>query len=382
MSEYQYYEWQSVDRVLTPQEQINVEDLSSHIEVSASRAVVTYHWSDFRHNPKQVLLDYFDAYLYFANWGSLHLMFRFPKGLVDNSAIAPYCDYEFISFEPSGNYDVLDLNFHSDGDYPGDGWMEAERGLSGFIRLRDDLIAGDYRLLYLAWLRSTTMYEPYEDEGEHASANNNELEPPVPAGLNKLSPGLQYFVTVFEVDVHLIQAAAKRSDNVSKAPKIDYRALASQLSRKESDTFLADLAEGKPGTAVVLRKRLSAFLHQQATAPYEKPRSIQQLRNRAAQMEDAEKKRLAEAARKKHIAEMNSLAQREEQAWEAVDQLLSEGRKIASVYDNATVQLKKLAQLAEFIQTRPAFQARIQALAEKYVRRSALIGRWKREGWV
>jgi hypothetical protein len=62
VSEYQYHEWQTVDRVLTPDEQEAVNDLSSHIEVSSSRAVVTYHWSDFRHDPKQVLLKYFDAY--------------------------------------------------------------------------------------------------------------------------------------------------------------------------------------------------------------------------------------------------------------------------------------------------------------------------------
>jgi hypothetical protein len=204
MSEYQYHEWQTIDRVLTPQEQIDVESLSSHIEVSASHAVVTYHWSDFRHNPKQVLLDYFDAYFYCANWGSLQLMFRFPKGLVDKSAVVPYCDNEFIFFEPIGDYDILDLNFHTDGYYPGDGWMEADRGLSGFIWLRYDLIAGDYRLLYLAWLRAMTMYDPYEDEGDYASTNNNKLETEVPAGLDKLSPGLQYFISIFEVNLHLI----------------------------------------------------------------------------------------------------------------------------------------------------------------------------------
>jgi len=55
VSEYQYHEWQAVDRVLTPEEQTAVNDLSSHIEVSLSWAVVTYHWSDFRHDPKQVL---------------------------------------------------------------------------------------------------------------------------------------------------------------------------------------------------------------------------------------------------------------------------------------------------------------------------------------
>ncbi len=85
MSEYQYHEWQAVDRVLTSEEQAAVNDLSSHIEVSSSRAVVTYEWSDFRHDPRQVLLKYFDAYFYLANWGSLRLMFRFPKGLLDEA---------------------------------------------------------------------------------------------------------------------------------------------------------------------------------------------------------------------------------------------------------------------------------------------------------
>ena len=38
MSEYQYHEWQTVDRVLTPAEQAEVDSLSSHIEVSSSQS--------------------------------------------------------------------------------------------------------------------------------------------------------------------------------------------------------------------------------------------------------------------------------------------------------------------------------------------------------
>ena len=79
MSEYQYHEWETVDRVLTPEEQAAVDRLSSHIEVGPSRAVVTYKWGDFKHDPKQVLLKYFDAYFYMANWGSHRLMFPFQR---------------------------------------------------------------------------------------------------------------------------------------------------------------------------------------------------------------------------------------------------------------------------------------------------------------
>ena len=49
MSERQYYEFQTIDRLLTEAERAEVEELS------------------------------FDAGLYLANWGTRRLMFRFPN---------------------------------------------------------------------------------------------------------------------------------------------------------------------------------------------------------------------------------------------------------------------------------------------------------------
>lgn len=72
----------------------------------------------------------------------------------------------------------------------------------------------------------------------------------------------------------------------------------------------------------------------------------------------------------------------EEQAWREVDHLLDQGRKIASVYDDATARLKKLEQLADFQRTERIFQRRVGTMAEKYTNRHALIRRWKNQGWV
>lgn len=273
MSEYQYHEWQTVDRVLTPEEMAEVEGLSSHIEVSPSQAVVTYHWSDFRHDPKQVLLDYFDAYFYIANWGTLRLMFRFPQGRVDESALTPYFLEEFISFESWGEYQVLDLEF--DLEY-GEGWMEAERGLSGFIQLRDDLIEGDYRLLYLAWLKAMTISDVWVDE-HGFEVSYSEHEPPVPPGLEQRSPGLQHFIYVLELDPYLVKAAAETSERLNSSEEIIYGQLISRLPREERDAFLVDLAEGKPGVAPALRKRLMDFLPEQARTGSNNARTIGQL---------------------------------------------------------------------------------------------------------
>lgn len=382
MSEYQYHEWQAVDQVLTPEEQAAVNDLSSHIEVSSSRAVVTYHWSDFRHDPKQVLLKFFDAYFYLANWGSLRLMFRFPKGLLDEADLSPYCIDEYITFETFGKYQVLDLDFSPE---DGGGWMEAEAGLSHFIRLRADLLEGDYRLLYLAWLKAMTFYgEPYDDEGyedDDTDIADDDREPPVPSGLKKLSPSLQNFVQVFEIDPFLVQAAAEASPDLKKALAVDYRELIGRLPRAECDDFLARLAEGDPGVGLALRKRLGAFLHQEHPQPAGR-RTIQQLLQRAEQLEKADKKRRAEAARQKHITEMKALAARKAQVWQQVETLLDTGRKIASVYDEATALLEKLKQLAEFQGTPDSFRARLHQLAPKYSTRPSLIDRWKKRGWV
>jgi hypothetical protein len=109
MSEYQYYEWQTIDCPLTAEEQAAVNRLSSHIDVTSTCAVVTYNWGDFKHNAMEVLGKYFDAFLYHFNWGSARLAFRFPKNLLDPIQIGPYVWDNNIELEPVGEYLILSI---------------------------------------------------------------------------------------------------------------------------------------------------------------------------------------------------------------------------------------------------------------------------------
>src|SRR6185436_9718986 len=177
MSEYQYYEFQTLDRLLTEAEQAEVEKLSSHIDVTASRAVVSYSYSNFRHDSEQVLSRYFDACLYLANWGTRRLMFRFSVGLVDLAAVEPYCREDQIDFTKLNAYQILEIQLDEE---EGLGWVEGEGILSSLIQLRNDILDGDYRCLYLAWLKAVTLDDP--------KAVAIELEPLVPAGLQKPTP--------------------------------------------------------------------------------------------------------------------------------------------------------------------------------------------------
>jgi hypothetical protein len=133
VSEYQYYEWQTVDRLLTEDDQQAVRNLSSHIEVSSSRAVVTYAYGSFKHDPGQVLARFFDAHLYLANWGSRRLMFRFPSGPVSRDMIQPHCVQDRITFRTVNGFDVFDMDLSEE---EGGGWIEGEGSLSGLISLR------------------------------------------------------------------------------------------------------------------------------------------------------------------------------------------------------------------------------------------------------
>jgi len=64
MSEYQYYEFQAIDKPLTEKECSIVSNISSRAIVSPSQAIFTYSYSDFRGDPEKLLLDHFDAMVY------------------------------------------------------------------------------------------------------------------------------------------------------------------------------------------------------------------------------------------------------------------------------------------------------------------------------
>lgn len=149
MSEYQYYEWLALDQPLTIEELAEVEDLSSHITVSARGAWVDYSWGDFKHDPLDVMARYFDAFLYLANWGDRRLAFRFPKDLIDPDCFEPYLEEWAIELTRVGDYFILDMSLSETEIYE---WIEGSGLLAHLALLRGDILDRDMRALYLAWL--------------------------------------------------------------------------------------------------------------------------------------------------------------------------------------------------------------------------------------
>ena len=82
MSEYQYYEFQAIDRPLGDADRQALRGLSTPARITATSFTNEYHWGDLKGNPVRWMERWFDLHLYLANWGTRRLMIRLPQRLV------------------------------------------------------------------------------------------------------------------------------------------------------------------------------------------------------------------------------------------------------------------------------------------------------------
>ncbi|MBL8154235.1 MAG: hypothetical protein JNM70_08630, partial [Anaerolineae bacterium] len=183
MSEYQYYEFQALDRPLTAEAQAEMRRLSSRVQLTASSASFVYNYSSFPGDPKSVLRKHFDAMLYITNWGTRQLMFRFPANAIPDQIMRDYQYDNALEWSSSGEFTILNIELNEE---EGDGeWIEGEGTLSGIAQVRNDILRGDYRALYLAWLMIADYETQILEEDEDLT------EPPVPPNLGSLSHTLR-----------------------------------------------------------------------------------------------------------------------------------------------------------------------------------------------
>jgi hypothetical protein len=137
--------------------------------------------------------------VYFANWGTRRLMFRLPAAAVDVDALHAYLPGGPATLATMGEYAVLDLC--SEADEPEEEWWEAGHLTASLTPLRAELLRGDLRAAYLAWLLAVQDGEVDPDAGE----------PPVPPGLGELSAPLVALVDFLRIDQDLLAVAAQSS---------------------------------------------------------------------------------------------------------------------------------------------------------------------------
>jgi len=364
MSEYQYYEFQALDRPLTDEEQRAVSSLSSRVAPHPRRAVFVYNYGDFRGEPEELVANYYDAMYYVANWGTTRLMLRFPKELVDVEQMAPYCLNDYISCEVVGDYVVLDMNqWQEEGYYE---WVEGEGTLDGLLALREDILQGDYRTLYLAWLAGIDSWEMTEDV----------VEPPVPPGLQTPTPALRRFVEAFHLDEALVKVAAEASAGRVQTPPLDLRQRIAALPQETCEAWLLRLAQGEEPHLSLAFQRL--LVPEGEGAPDTRQRRIVgELLALAEAEEDQRRRQAAAEAEARRIQALEALAEKEEQTWAFAEQLLEQGY---GHYDEVVEMLVQLHDLAIHQGTEAIYEARVQEIRNRYPRRKGLLNQMDEAG--
>src|SRR5689334_8742521 len=96
---------------------------------------------------------FFDAFLYLANWGTRRLMFRLPAevlGAAATAAVGQYLVGDCSTAWTADGFVVMDLLAEDeDGEYDEE-WLDGSGLLASIVPVRGELMAVDFRLLYLA----------------------------------------------------------------------------------------------------------------------------------------------------------------------------------------------------------------------------------------
>ncbi|HWL86024.1 MAG TPA: hypothetical protein VNO21_09500 [Polyangiaceae bacterium] len=198
MSEHQCYEFFAVDRALTSKQIDELRAVSTRAEITPTRFWNEYHWGDLKADAAKLMDRYFDAHLYFANWGTHRLMLRVPLARVDHDALRPYFVGRSARASVASGHLILDL---SSEDEDRDSYYQASRGsLAGLVPLRTELMRGDLRVTCLVWLVAVGAGDVAEKD----------IEPPVPPGLSTLTEAQAAMVEFLRIDEDLIAAAAEK----------------------------------------------------------------------------------------------------------------------------------------------------------------------------
>lgn len=370
MSEYQSHDFLALDRPLTAKQLEELRAISTRAEISSTRFRNEYHYGDLKVEPARLVAKYFDAYVYVASWGTRRLMLRIPAASVDAKALrATLPDRACV--KAVGSHVIVDLvvdDEEADRD-------ESPPDVDTLAPLRAELMQGDLRAAYLAWLLAV----------QRADVPETVTEPPVPPGLSELSAAQSALVDFLRLDVDLLAVAAEESGKVTD-DRPALRAWARGLSPRAKDAWLQraieapDLALGaellgafRAETRTETRTETKAESGRRRRTVAELLAKVDTERGRRERAEAACAAKAARAAEAARSRRLDRLAAQGKEAWRALETLVEE-----SAYDRALELAIDLRDLAARDGEAASFLATFAQLRETHLRRRGFFDRWKR----
>ncbi len=379
MSEYQYYEFQAVDRPLDEEDRRALRAISTRARISSTSFTNSYEYGSLKGDPTKFMERWFDLHLYLANWGSRCLMIRFPKRLINLDRLDHFLgEVDWVTVHTAGDNVILDISGDEreaeaeaeddwdggDDDGDGSGWLAV------LAPLRADVLSGDLRLFYLLWLTAVED-GAYEDDA-----------PEPMSGIGPMTGSLEAFAKFFGIDADLVAAAAERSQEWRAMPPSAVRYVLEAMTDAGKVDMLTRLFDGDPHVGAELRAMVRSGLTQGIDAS--PPRTVGDLKSRAkairgereraaAEKAAADKRRKAEEAEKARRSRLDSVARRGESVWRQIETDI-EARN-AQGYDRAASLLIDLAALAREHGATETFTRRLHGIRERHARKGQFIKR-------
>jgi hypothetical protein len=369
MSEYQYYEFQAVDRPLDEAAQDELRSISSRARITATSFTNHYEWGDLKGDPRKFMERWFDLHLYLANWGTRRLMLRVPARFVNQAEINPFLgEIDWVDVWTSGDNLIVDIQRHEEGGYDDyDDWDDGSGRLAALAPLRTDVLSGDLRLFYLLWLTAVQDELIAEDEVE-----------PLP-GIAPLSGALEALADFIYIDPDLVQAAAELGADDPAVSKDSLRNALAAIPEREKIELLLRAADGDSYVGAELRKRLRKenprpARHRTAGALRIRAQEIREARERAeADRREAERRRWAAEEEKARRARLKVLKQRGASVWHEIEQEIE--RRNPAGYDRAISLLSDLRALAVEEDSHDDFNSRVGAIRARHEKKGRFIER-------
>ena len=374
MSEYQFYEFLAMERQLTSEEMSALRSISSRAHITPVSLTNVYNFGDFKGDPTELVRKYFDAHVYMANWGSAVFMLNLPLKTLARETAERVQSEDFLEFKATRDHWVIIWSLDEPEDLErfamddGTGWMKR------LAPIREELLRGDLRSLYIGWLAAVSQ-DMIDDE---------ELEPLSLEGLGSLTPAQQALAEFLEVDPDVLTGAGMDSPDSGEPgqQKEMMDEWLNTLSQEESLAFLRLLLAGQGQQAE--RELKNQYYSWLRSLPNENTgkalRTAEEIRENAAsaqklrlEKEHQERKRQEEKRRQKRQAQLQELALDPSRVWKAIQSTVARGSGLA--YQEACQALVDLSEAYASYGDPETFQQELNQFMKDHMRRKAFIKR-------
>jgi len=330
-------------------------------------------------NPDKLMQHYFDAHVYVANWMTAIFMVRLPmEALTRETAKAAAVPY-LLDIKPTKTHWIITWSLEESENYDRFGMEDGRGWMARLAPVRDELLRGDLRSLYIGWLAAIA--------GE--MMDDDDVDPLCVTGLGNLTAAQQALAVFLEVDPDIL-AGADMGSPAAQEMEVSQQEMEKwidALSRDEVNPILKQLLEGKGQQAErSIRNRFAAWRRGLQTGDTGAPRrTVGELR------QNAEKARLIRLEKQKRDRKQREIKRREKRkaylknlssdfpkAWASVKEPVERGS--GRGYDEACRILVDIAEAYDLFATQNQFQKELEKFMAGHLRRKALVQRLVKAG--